>query len=112
MNRRLARFVLGGLVVALTLAFVVSRYASSEPDGLSKVAVDQRLDGSERAHALEDGPFAGYSARGVDDPGLATGLAGVVGVLAVFAVAGGVVWWVARSSHPSRSNRSPKSLSP
>lgn len=98
MTRRTVWFLLGGLAVALVLAFGVSRYASSEPDGLEKVAAEHALDSGEEPHALADGPFADYSTRGVEDPGLATGLAGVVGVFATFAVAGGLVWVASRVS--------------
>ncbi len=95
-SRRTRWFVLVGLVVALALAFGVSRYASSKPDGLEKVAADKGLDSNEKAHALSDGPFADYETRGVSDPGLGTGIAGVVGVVITFCVAGGVVWVVSR----------------
>jgi hypothetical protein len=97
-SRRTIWFVVGGLAVALVLAFGVSRYASSEPDGLEKVAADQALDSGEQPHALGEGPFADYSTKGVDDPGLATGVAGVVGVFATFAIAGGLVWVASRAS--------------
>jgi hypothetical protein len=90
-NRRTAGFVLAGLLVALVLAFGVSRLASGEPDGLNRVAADHGLDASEEPHSLEDGPFAGYTTRGVDDDGLGTGLAGIVGVAATFVIAGGAV---------------------
>lgn len=97
MSRRTVGFVLAGLAVALVLAFGVSRFASSEPDGLNRVAIDHGLDASEQPHGLEDGPFAGYSTRGVEDDGLGTGLAGIVGVVATFAVAGGLVWVAAKA---------------
>lgn len=98
MSRRTIWFVVGGLAVALVLAFSVSHYASSESDGLEKVAADQALDSGESPHALAEGPFADYSTKGVDDPGLATGVAGVVGVFATFAIAGGLVWVASRGS--------------
>jgi len=97
-NRRTASFIVGGLAVALLLAFGVSRYASSEPDGLEKVAADQGLVADERPHPLADGPLAGYATRGVDDPGTATGVAGVIGVVVTFTVAGGLVWVVGATS--------------
>jgi hypothetical protein len=102
--KRTRWFVIGGLAVALVLAFGVSRYASSEPDGLERVAADNGIDTDEADHALADGPFADYAAEGVEDEGLATGLAGVVGVAATFAVAGGAVWLLTRA-RPSRSGR-------
>lgn len=96
-------FVLGGLVVVLALAFGASRYASSQPDGLEKVASEKGLDSNEKAHALTDSPFADYETRGVSDPGLRTGIAGVVGVAITFCAAGGVVWVVARRRHVGRA---------
>lgn len=111
MIRRTRWFLAGGLAIALLLAFGLSRYASSEPDGLEKVAADQALDSGEERHALADGPFADYSTGGVDDPGLATGLAGVVGVLATFAIAGGLVWVASLASRRS-SNTDGAATSP
>ena len=96
MSRRTGLFILCGLVVALVLAAGVSRFASSEPDGLNRVAIDHGLDASERPHDLESGTFAGYGTKGVSDDGLGTGIAGFVGVIATFAVAGGVVWGASR----------------
>jgi hypothetical protein len=86
----LGGFVLLGLAVALVLAFVVSPHASSKPDGLEKVAAEQQLDTGERASATADGPLADYSVRGIDDPGLSTGVAGVIGVAVTFALAAGL----------------------
>jgi PDGLE domain len=106
MNRRTRNFLLAGLAVALLLAFGVSRYASSQPDGLAKVAVDENLDTGEREHPLADGPLAGYATTGVDDDGLSTGLAGVVGVAVTFAIAGGAVWVARRRSGEATADRS------
>ena len=73
--RRTAPFVVVGLVVTATLAFFVSPHASSSPDGLNKVAIDEGFDRTAQSHALADAPTAGYAVRGVDDDGLSTGLA-------------------------------------
>lgn len=97
MRRSTAWFVVGGLVVALVLGFGVSRWASSQPDGLERVATDHGLDTGIEDHAMADGPLADYSTAGVDDEGLGTGIAGVVGVVVVFALAGGSVWAVDRA---------------
>jgi hypothetical protein len=90
--RRSAAFVAAGLVVAAALAFGVSRWASSQPDGLEKVAADRGLDADVTDHPLADGPLADYETDGVGDPGLSTGGAGLIGVVVVFVVAGGLVW--------------------
>jgi len=83
--------VLVGLLVALVLAAGVSYYASSDPDGLTKVAADNGFDTEQKGHALDGSPLAGYEASGVDDGRLSGGLAGVAGVGVTFLVVGGVV---------------------
>jgi cobalt/nickel transport protein len=86
---RLAVFVGLGLTVAFVLAFFVSPQASSKPDGLNKVAIDEGFADQETSHASEDSPLAGYGVEGVDDDRLGTGLAGIVGVTVTFVVVGG-----------------------
>jgi hypothetical protein len=86
---RLALFVGLGLVVALGLAFFVSPEASSQPDGLNKVSIDEGFADRETAHATEDSPLAGYSVGNVESDRIGTGLAGIVGVAVTFALAGG-----------------------
>ena len=72
--------VLVGLVVSAVLAFGISGFASSRPDGLEKVAADHAIDTGARASATADSPLADYSVRGVEHSRLSTGLAGVIGV--------------------------------
>lgn len=98
MRNRFSWFIVSGIAVALVLAFGVSRFASSAPDGLERVAADKALDSGERAHDFAEGPFADYSTRGVGDPGLSTGVAGVIGVFVTFALAGGLVWITSRAT--------------
>ena len=50
-----------GLAVAFALAFFVSPYASSEPDGLERVAIDNGFADQAQEHALADGPLADYA---------------------------------------------------
>ena len=88
--------VVAGIVVALLIAGVGSYYASSDPDGLTKVSQDQGFAGSEKDHGTADGPLAGYEAKGVDNARLSGGLAGVVGSAVVLVLAGGVVLLVRR----------------
>ena len=99
---RLAAFVVVGLVVALALAFFVSPQASSQPDGLDKVAIDQGFSDQETGHRTEDGPLAGYGVEGVDDDRLGTRLSGMIGVTVTFAVAGGL-FFVLRQAGRRRS---------
>ena len=50
MSRGVAAIVIGGLIVALGLAFFVSPLASSSPDGLEKVATDEGFIDTARDH--------------------------------------------------------------
>ena len=89
--RRNAWFLVGGLTVALVLAFGVSRWASSQPDGLNRVSADHGLVASRQPRSPNGTPFAGYTVNGVHDRGLSTGLAGAVGVLATFGLCWGAL---------------------
>ncbi|MEU1270083.1 energy-coupling factor ABC transporter permease [Streptomyces sp. NPDC005799] len=84
-----------GLATSLVLAGVVSFYASSNPDGLEKVAHDKGLDGKTEKHASADSPLADYGVKDVENARLSGGLAGVIGV-GVTVVAGSAVFWVVR----------------
>ncbi|MCH5673924.1 energy-coupling factor ABC transporter permease [Streptomyces gilvus] len=84
-----------GLVTSLVLAGVVSFYASSNPDGLEKVAHDKGLDTKTEKHASADSPLADYGVKDVENARLSGGLAGVIGV-GVTVVAGSAVFWVVR----------------
>jgi hypothetical protein len=84
MRRSLWLFVAAGLLVALGLALLVSPLASSAPDGLNKVAIDEGFDSAATDHAFDDSPVAGYQVKGVDDQRLSKGLSGVIGVLLTF----------------------------
>ena len=103
-------FLLGGLLVAIGLAMLVSGFASSSPDGLNKVAEDHGIAASAKEHLFENGPLAGYAVRGVDNDRLSTGISGLIGVLVTFGV--GLVLFglvrVPRSGHDrSEPTRAP-----
>jgi len=88
---RLGVFVAVGLAITVGLAFLVAPEASSEPDGLEKVAIDEGFIDGAQDHDLAGSPTADYGVRGVDDARLGTGLAGVLGIGVTFLVAGGLV---------------------
>ena len=88
-----------GVLVSLLLAGVVSFYASSHPDGLEFVAGEKGFLGSATDHASSGSPFAEYATRGVEDARLSGGIAGVVGVVVVGAVAGGLFMVLRRREH-------------
>lgn len=96
-RRSVAAFVVIGLAVAIGLAVFVSPEASSKPDGLNKVAIDQGFDQHETAHRSADLPTAGYAVRGVDSERWSTGLAGLIGVAVTFALGTGLVLLARRS---------------
>lgn len=113
MSRRSWPFLLGGLLVALLLAGVVSNYASPHPDGLDSSllkgctvdAAGEITGGScpaqqARQHELADSPLADYGVRGISSGFLSTGLSGVLGVLLTFALGGGL-FWLARRRGPA-----------
>ena len=75
--------VLGGILVSLVLAGIVSFYASASPDGLESVARKHGFAGAASQHHTDGSPFAGYGVAGVTDSRLSGGLAGVVGVVVV-----------------------------
>lgn len=85
-RKALVLFVVGGLIVALGLAFFVSPLASSSPDGLERVSIDQGFAETAEDHALAEGPLADYGVEGVEDERLSTGLAGIIGVAITFGV--------------------------
>ncbi|MGW1186402.1 energy-coupling factor ABC transporter permease [Streptomyces sp. NPDC002559] len=85
-----------GLVTALVLAGFVSFYASSNPDGLEKVAADKGIDEKVEEHAAKDSPLADYGVKDVSDARISGGLAGVIGVGVTIAVGSGVFYVVAR----------------
>ena len=95
------RFFVAFALVAVVLAGGVSLFASSAPDGLNRVAQDHGLARTESAHALDDGPMAGYGVRGVATPWLSQGLAGAAGVAVVLALTSGVAFAVRRKRAPS-----------
>lgn len=89
---RIAVFVAGGLAVALALATFASPFASSSPDGLTRVAQDKGFVEREQLHSLQQSsPAEGYALPGIGDDRVATGLAGLLGTLLVFGVTVAIV---------------------
>ena len=114
-TRRFRWFLIAGMVVSLLLAGVVSSFASSSPDGLESVAHEgcqfsgEEISGGEcvAKHAEEHevgGPLADYAVAGIDNPYLSTAVAGVLGVLVVFAIGAGL-FWLTRRRHPANDGR-------
>ena len=82
------KFLAAGFLVSLFLAGVVSFYASSDPDGLEKVAEDIGFIETARDHTYADGALADYGVKGIDNERASVGVAGVIGVIGTAVVAG------------------------
>jgi PDGLE domain len=82
-------FTILALAVAVGLATAASPFASSSPDGLEKVAGDKAF--LDRGEPQEASVLSDYAIPGIDDPRLATGLAGFAGTLLVFGLGYGIV---------------------
>ena len=84
-------FTIFALAVAIGLATAISPFASSQPDGLERVAEDKGFVEDGRLAAVqEDSPIPDYAFPGIGNERLATGLAGFTGTLLVFALGYGV----------------------
>lgn len=83
-------FIVAGLVVALTLVFIVAPVASGDPDGLERVAIDQGFSEEAQNHPI-GGPLGGYGVSGLESEGAGTVIAGAIGVAVTFAVGLGLV---------------------
>jgi hypothetical protein len=90
-------FMVLALALAVGLATAASPFASANPDGLEKVAEQKKfLDRGELAPIQEDSPIPDYAFPGVENERVATGLAGFVGTLAVFAIGYGLAFALRR----------------
>ncbi len=93
-------FIFIALLIALAMAALISPFASSSPDGLEKMA--ERLGFLHRAEGKsmwEHSPMPDYAVPGVEKESSATGLAGVIGTLAVFGITFALGWSVLRLRH-------------
>ena len=84
------KFYLGGALLSLLLAGIVSFYASSHPDGLEKVAEEIGFIETAKDPATAGSALADYGVAGVENERASVGIAGVIGVAATGAVATGL----------------------
>jgi hypothetical protein len=90
-------FLVLALAVSVGLGVAVSPYADSSPDGLEKVAEKKGFLEDGRLHRVqEDAPVPDYAFPGIENPWVATGLAGFVGTLIVAAVGIGLGYVIRR----------------
>ncbi|MEW6068966.1 MAG: PDGLE domain-containing protein [Nitrospirota bacterium] len=74
------------LIIGIICSFFLSPIASSHPDGLEKVAEDQAFIDRGAGEPLINSPIPDYTMPGISNERWATGIAGIVGTLIVFAV--------------------------
>lgn len=84
------RWWLAGLAISALVVIVLAPLASPDPDGLERVAEDQGF--LEQAQSAVYAVLPDYAVPGVSNAALSTVIAGLVGVLIVFAL----MWLLAR----------------
>lgn len=78
------RWWVAGIALATLVVVIAAFLASSDPDGLERVATDNGFIG--QATNFVSGLFSGYAIPGIDDPRLSTILSGLLGVAIVLGV--------------------------
>ena len=86
-KKSLMRFYFSFFLIAIALAGGASYYASSQPDGLEKVADEKGFLNTAKDSAVSGSPLSDYGIVGLDNERLSVGLAGVIGVVATALVA-------------------------
>lgn len=89
-------FYVGGVLLSLVLAGVVSFYASSHPDGLEKVASDIGFIETAKDPATAGSALADYEVAGVENQRASVGIAGVIGVVATGVAATGLFLYLGK----------------
>lgn len=91
------KFIISALLVCAVIAGGFSFYASSNPDGLEKVAADQSLDVNAKDSLTADSPLSDYGVNGVSNDRLSVGASGLAGVVIVGVAGLGLYFWVRKS---------------
>ena len=84
------KFIVMGVLVSALLAGGASFYASSQPDGLEKVAGDIGFLETAKDHTNSESALADYGVKGLENERLSVGVAGLIGVVATGAISGGL----------------------
>ncbi|MCB2199081.1 PDGLE domain-containing protein [bacterium] len=89
--KRSFRFFLVAGVVSLLIGIAVSPFASSNPDGLERVAEEKGfIENAESAELWSSSPLPDYGVDGVESEHISTSLAGLIGTMATLIVGFGV----------------------
>lgn len=88
------RFILVLALVSLVTSLVLSSFASGNPDGLEKVAIDHGFASS--AVSIWNGFIPEYYLSWIGNDMLASGLAGLIGTALVFGIVYGMMFVLVR----------------
>ncbi|MBI4665092.1 MAG: PDGLE domain-containing protein [Nitrospinae bacterium] len=80
---------MAAFAVSVMIAAIVSPFASTAPDGLERVAEDLGFS-AKASDPSVNAPLADYSTPGVESESVSTGVAGISGVIIVFAAGAGL----------------------
>jgi hypothetical protein len=72
------RWWIAGIAIAALIVVVFAPLASSDPDGLERVAADHGFIG--QAQNVVSGLLSGYAIPGINDPAVSTILSGLIGI--------------------------------
>ena len=99
-----ARWWMAGLAIAALVVIVLAPLASSEPDGLERVAEDRGF--IEQAEGALYEILPDYTVPGLEDPAVTTIVAGLAGVAIVFVLMWGLGALLARrrDRHPGQDD--------
>jgi cobalt/nickel transport protein len=88
--------ILVGLMIALSVALLISPFASSFPDGLERIAQDHGFTDKGEGPPVFPSPVPDYAIPGLKSRELATSIGGFLGTLAIFGIAYGVAAFIKR----------------
>lgn len=113
-TRPIAAFAIGGVVVALAMATIVSQFAAADPDGLERVAEDTGIAESAEEHPLADALFADYATSGIENEQVSLAVAGASGVVVTLMVMLGLIAAVragrSQTAEPTPTTREPDTI--
>lgn len=75
-----------GVIVSLLMAGVISLYASTDPDGLERVAEDLGFLEHGEGHEVIKSPMPDYMIPGIENETLSASAAGILGTVTVFSL--------------------------
>jgi cobalt/nickel transport system permease protein len=100
----LGKLIIYGSLVILGMILFILPFASKLPDGLEKVAASMGFQSRQITHSLVHAPIADYRIPGIGSLTVATGLAGLVGAVIVFALC----FFIARVMFPPLRKQEPQ----